>query len=395
VTRAITFMAGFLPLAVLLVACAAGPDPRYQGPAGEGRLVYEPGIGITRRGAVADTQEKQLFELARTAFDERRYAEAIDHTLMLTLNFPEGARAVEALLLRIRARLEYGRGGDAETGLPRSVALNQWLFLYLAPSYDSRLQTLLNRDESWREFISELRALHVDQFLARMRPDANAVYDSGQLELARYDCSTLVTYYLPALELREFRQQASELTRDVAWLLYAAGAADAVISVTEDLLAMSPEPSVKGDALFIQGHARRLNGAHALAANTFAYLFGRAGLRDTDTRWRPYALMWQIRETMESSKGPLYDLVPYEIALELLGEYELYAIENPNIAESVHEEFILLLEDVYQVMIDRDLNAADTYSRLGEGKAAGYYVARAEEWRAERDRRVNDMRRAQ
>lgn len=386
-------MKKLLPILVLLIAaCAEGPIPRYKGPPGDGRLVYEPGVGITRVGTTPTTNEQTEYAGIQAAYDERRYADVINQSTLFIQNHPDGSRAVEVLLMRIRARLEFGRNDDPEVGLPKTIPITQWMFLYLAPAHDARLRSLLNRDETWREYIRELRALPIDEFFERVRPDANSLYDTNQLSLARYDCSELVVYYLPALELREFRRQAAELTRDVAWLLYAAGAADEVISITDDLGTMNPEPSIKADALFIQGHARRLNGGHALAANTFGYLFSGAGLRDTDTRWRPYALMWQIRETMEYSKGEGYDLVPYEIAMELLGEYELYAIENPNIPTNVHEEFVLLLEDVYNVMIERDLTAADTYSRLGESEAADYYVARAQEWQAERDKRASDLR---
>ncbi|MBZ0136606.1 MAG: hypothetical protein K8I27_09560 [Planctomycetes bacterium] len=379
-------------LTVLLGACAQGPVPRYEGPSGQGRLVYEPGVGITRAGNQPSTDEQSTYALIQTAFDERRYDAVINQSTLFILQFPEGSRAVEVLLMRIHARLEAGRPA-ADAGLPRTIPISQWMFLYLAPAHDTRLQALLNRDETWRTYINELRALTVDEFFERVRPDANALYDSDQLSLARYDCGTLVTYYLPALELREFRRQAAELTRDVAWLLYMAGATDEVIGMTEDLGAMNPEPAIKADALFIQAHAQRLNGAHTLSANTFGFLFAGAGLRDTDTRWRPYALMWQIREVVESSKGPGYDLVPYEIAMELLGEYELYAIENPNIPSRIHEQIVLLLEEVYDIMIARDLNAADTYSRLGESDASDYYVARAEERRTDRDKRVAELRR--
>lgn len=377
---------------LVLLGCAEGPIPRYKGPAGEGRLVYEPGAGIVRKGTLPSNDEQGAYASIQTAFDERRHADVINQSILFINAYPDGSRAVEVLLMRIRSRLEVARIDDPDAGVPRTITLSQWMFLYLAPSYDTRLQSLLNRDETWRSYIEEVRRLDVDDFFARLRPDANAAYNSNQLTLARADCSELVTYYLPALELREFRRQAAELTRDVAWLLYAAGATDEVISITDDLGAMNPEPTVKADALFIQAHARRLNGAHVIAANTFGYLFGGAGLRDTDTRWRPYALMWQIRETMQYSKGKVYDVVPYEIALELLGEYELYAIENPNIPVNVHEEFVLLLEEVYNVMIERELNAADTYSRLGEDKSVEYHIARAENWRTERDRRATDLR---
>ena len=386
-------MKKLIPLVfLLLAACAEGPIPRYAGPPGDGRLLYEPGVGITRKGTNPSNDEQGAYAAIQTAFTERRYSDVITQSTPFIVAYPDGSRAVEVLLLRIRARLEYGRSTNPEEGLPKTIPITQWMFLYLAPIHDARLQTLLSRDETWRDYINELRSLQVDEFFDRLRPDANSLYDTDQLYLAGFDCQTLVTYYLPALELREFRQQAAELTRDVAWLLYAAGASDQVIEITDDLGTMNPDPSVKGDALFIQAQAQRLNGAHAVAANTFGYLFGGAGLRDTDTRWRPYALMWQIRETMEYSKGEGYDLVPYELAMELLGEYELYAIENPNIPPNVHEEFVLLLEDVYNVMIERELTSADTYSRLGESEAADYYIARAEEWRAERDKRASDLR---
>ena len=81
--------------------------------------------------------------------------------------------------------------------------------------------------------------------------------------------------------------------------------------------------------------------------------------------------------------------------MELLGEYELYAIENPNIPPAVHEEFIKLMEDVYNIMIERDENAADQYSKLSESDAADYYSARAAEWGVQRDKRIAELRKGQ
>ncbi|MCB9894448.1 MAG: hypothetical protein H6839_08360 [Planctomycetes bacterium] len=385
----------YLPLliaALLLAACAEGPIPRYAGPAGEGRLVYDPAVGITRESASTNQTEQAIYADVEKAFSEHRYEVAINASITLAQNYPDGSRVVDALRLRVLSRLELGRNDDPETGLARTLTLDQWLFLYLAPIHDDRLQAMINHDAESRKFVTDLRAIPVGDFVNSLAPDADSLYDAGQLEAALFDCQTLLTYYLPALELRTFRNSVAELTRDVAWLLYAARAFDATIRLTDDLLAMNPSPAVKADALFIQGQAQRRNGAHALSANTFALLFNGAGLRDTDTRWRPYALMWQINETMASSKGHIYDLVPYEAAMELLGEYELYAIENPNIPAAVHEEFIKLMDDVYGIMIERDENSADQYSRLGEGDAADYYMARAAEWGAQRDKRIAELR---
>lgn len=382
-------------LLVLAAGCATGPEPRYVGPGGSGPLVYRTGVGITREDAQPSSDEQGDFASLQKAYEEKRWLDTVVLSLGFTQRYPEGSRVVEALILRVRARFELGRDQNPDSGLPQSIALDRWMFLYLAPIYDQRLQDLMNGDAEARRFLTELRDTPIDEFVTRLRPDADALYDSGQLELALYDCRTLVTYYLPAMELREFRQQVAELTRDVAWLMYAARAYDAVIGIADDLGVMNPAPSIKADALFIAAQAQRQNGAHSVAANTFGYLFSGAGLRDTDTRWRPYALMWQINETMASSKGKAYDLQPYERALELLGEYELYAIENPNIPDSVHDEFVQLLEQVYGVMIDRDLNSADTYSRLGEDGARDYYVRRAGEWELERDKRVAGLRKAQ
>jgi hypothetical protein len=237
-----------------------------------------------------------------------------------------------------------------------------------------------------------LRSEDVGTFVNRLVPDADALYNNGQLEMALYDCRVLVTYYLPALELRVFRNEVAELTRDVAWLTYAARDFGGVIEICDDLEAMNPGPSIKADSLFIRGQAQRRNGANANAAATFGFLYSGAGLRDTDTRWRPYALMWQIHQTMEYSKGWDYDLVPYEIALELLGEYELYMIENPNIPEALHDEFIVLVERVYNIMSRRELDAADTYWRIGETDAADYHTARAANWETQRDERIQALR---
>ncbi|MCA8912328.1 MAG: hypothetical protein KDB82_11535 [Planctomycetes bacterium] len=385
---------GALMLVAILAGCAHTPEPRYGGPTGSGRLIYLPGTGIIRKGAERSSDEEMVFRALQTSFDNKDWAKAILYSENLTDSFPEGTRAVEAILLRIRARLEYGRSRDPDAGAPKSVALDQWLFLYLAPIYDSRLQKLMLQGEEFRTVINDLRAKDIGDFVNELGTDADSLYDTNQLLAAVRDCRTLVTYYLPALDLREFRADVAELTRDIAWLSYAARDFDQVIALCDDLLVMNPAPSVKADALFIEGQAQRRNGAHALAANTFGYLFSGAGLRDTDTRWRPYALMWQIKETMDTSKGHTYDLVPYERAMELLGEYELYMLENPNISDATHEEFINLMTSVYDVMVERDLNSADQYSRLGEGDAADYYAARAAEWEAKRDKRVAELRKA-
>jgi hypothetical protein len=387
--------APLLPVLLLLAACAQGPEARYTGPGAGGRLIYEPGVGISRKGVLPSTDEQAKFALVAQAFEQRRWQATIALSLEQTQQWPEGSRVLESILMRVRARLELGRDQDPEEGLGQTITLERWLFLYLTPIHDDRLQQLINRDAETRAFVNELRALSVNDFVTRLTPDADALYDSGQLELALADCRTMVTYYLPVLELRRFRAEVAELTRDVAWLMYAARAFDAVIDISLDLLAMNPPPAIKADALFIQAQAQRRNGAHFIAANTFGLLFSGAGLRDTDTRWRPHALMWQINETMEASKGPGYDLVPYERALELLGEYELYAIENPNIEPALHEEFIVLMEKVYTIMVQRDLTSADTYSRLGESGAEEYYIASAAKWEAERDARIAQLRKAQ
>jgi hypothetical protein len=382
-------------IALLAAAGAEGPEPRYHGPGAGGPLRYEPGVGITRKDALPSTDEQAQYALVLKAFEEQRWEATIVLSIAQTQSWPEGSRVVESILMRVRARLELGRDQDPEEGLAQTITLERWLFLYLAPINDDRLQQLIARDAQTRAFISELRQTSVNEFVTRLTPDADALYDSGHLGLALADCRTLLTYYLPVLELRRFRAEVAELTRDVAWLMYAARAFDAVIDISLDLLAMNPSPAVKADALFIQGQAQRRNGAHFIAANTFGLLFNGAGLRDTDTRWRPHALMWQINETMEASKGPGYDQVPYERALELLGEYELYAIENPNIDEPLHEEFIALMDKVYTIMIQRDLTSADTYSRLGESGAEEYYIASAAKWEAERDARIAELRKAQ
>ena len=384
-------------LVVILLAsgCAQGPEPRYRGPGTGGRLEYVPGVGIARKGALTQDDEQAMFALVTQAFEQKRWDAAITLSVAQTQKWPEGSRVVESILMRIRARLESARNQDPEEGLSQSITLERWMFLYLAPIHDERLQQLVNRDAETRAFVSELRALTVNEFVTRLTPDADALFNSYELDYALADCRTLLTYYLPVLELRRFRAEVAELTRDVAWLMYAARAFDAVIDISFDLLAMNPPPAVKADALYIQGQAQRRNGAHAIAANTFGLLFSGAGLRDTDTRWRPHALLWQINETMDASKGPGYDLVPYERAMELLGEYELYAIENPNIDPALHEEFIALMERVYTIMIERDLTSADTYSRLGESGAEEYYIASAAKWEAERDARIAQLRRAQ
>lgn len=384
--------AGMLVLSLalsILTGCAAGPDPVYEGPAGTGRLVYDPDVGITREGADRASNEQLLYAAAVAAFRESRWDECIQQTRLLTSQFPEGSRAVDALLLRIRANLEAAR---PERGpLPRTVSLDRLLFLYLAPVHDERIQLLLRGNPDDREFVVGLRSRTVQEFLADIEGDAIAAYNSGRLDVAQRDVNTLTTYYLPALQLREYRRQVAELARDVCWLMFAARDNNRTILVSEDLLAVNPPPNIKADTLFVMAYAQQRNGAHPVAASTFGHLYRGAGLRDTDTRWRPFALLGQIDQTLQTSKGFIYDLTYYERALELLGEYELYRFENPNISPALHDQFVLLFEYVYQAMIDRELNAADTYARLGERAARDYHRGLAGEWRLQRDRRIASL----
>lgn len=383
-----------LVASALLAGACSTPERRYRGPEGEGRLIYDPERGITRKGAEVNTTEQSLYIAMDQAWSQRRWSDVIVVSNQISESFPEGSRVVEAIVKRVKARFEFGRDNDPEVGLPTRVMLDQWIFLYLAPNHDNRLKRMMTLDVESRQFINDYREQSVNEFITKLEPDADALYDSFQLDLALQDCRTLLTYYLPALELREFRREVSELTRDVLWLMYATNAYSAVVDIAQDLRAMNPPPSVKGDTLFILGQAQRQNGAHTLAADTFGRLYRGAGLRDTDTRWRAYALMWQINQTMESSKGEIYDIVPYERAMELLGEYELYVIENPNISDSIHAEYLQLMEDVYGVMIYRAVNAADTYDRIGEDEARDYYLGRARAWEDERDTRVAELARA-
>lgn len=376
-------------MAAMLAGCAAGPDPVYEGPTGRGRLVYDPAVGITRQGADPAANEQILYDAASTAFRERRWDECIEYTRLITSQFPEGSRAVDALLLRIRANLEAGR---LERGpLPRTVSLDQLLFLYLSPVHDERIQSLLRGDQESREFVLTLREQTVQEFLEDLRGDAISLYNSGRLDVAQQDVNTLTTYYLPALQLREYRRNVARLARDVCWLMFAARDNNRTIMVAEDLLAVNPPPTIKADTLFVLAHAQQRNGAHPVAASTFGHLYRGAGLRDTDTRWRPYALMSQIDQTLRTSKGFIYDLTYYERALELLGEYELYRFENPNIPNALHEQFVQLFEIVYDAMIARELNAADTYARLGEHGARDYHRELAGQWQQQRDRRVASL----
>jgi len=374
----------------LLAACKQGPEPRYEGPKGNGRLVYQPGKGIVRKDSIASSDEAALYQAVEKAFTQGRMQDCVNLSEQLSLNFPEGSRVAEAIQLRIAARLALGRA--QEGGLPRSVPLDRLLFLYLAPDDDPRLRELVARDRGIADYAKEFRANDFVDFIKRVAPDADAMYSSNQLGAALLDCRILITYYLPVQDLREFRHRTAELTRDIAWLAFAARSYNDVVEICDDLLALNPPPAVKGDTLFIKAHAQRLNGAHFIAAETFDRLYRQAGLRDTDTRWRPYALLWSINEIMDSSKGPIYDLVPYEHALELIGEYELYRIENPNLSDKLKDQFVILCERAYDVLILRDTNAADTYSRLGEKDARDQYLKNAKNWEAERDKRIARLR---
>jgi hypothetical protein len=378
---------------IAIGGCATGPEPTYRGPGAGGRLIYDPDLGITREGAARDASEQNLYTLADKAFRDRNWQRCIEVAGSLIEAFPDGARAVDGHILRIRANLEAGRA-EATGGFSKTATIDQWLFIYLTPEHDERLIRLVNRSAEAREYVRATRALSIDAFIDELSGDAFPIYNTGRLAAAQFDVARLLTYYLPALYLREYRRAIAELARDVCWLMYAAEDYNLTIVLAEELLAVNPPPSVKADALFIMGHSQRKNGAGPIAANTFGLLYRGAGLRDTDTRWRPYALMHQIHQTMQTSKGYIYDVTYYERALELLGEYELYRIENPNIPPELNDEFILLVQDVYDILARRDRNAASQYGKLGESRAKAYYIALAEEREAQRDKRIRALKEA-
>jgi tetratricopeptide (TPR) repeat protein len=369
--------------------CASAPDAVYQGPAGRGQLEYVPGVGITRRGALIDGAEQGRFDAMRQAFDERRWQDCIELSRELTAAAPDGARAVDALLMRIQARMETSRGDDDP--LARALLLSQWMFVYLAPEYDPRLRQLMDASAEARDNTRAVRELEPGRFIGAIRPSALAALRNGQLYAAQAECRVLLTYYLPALELREYRAPVLEACRNVLWLLFAAANYNRAIEAADELLSVNPAPAVKADALFIQAQSMRANDAHHVAARTFGLLFRGAGLRDTDTRWRPYALMLEVEQTLRTSKGYIYDLTVYEMALDLLEEYGLYRIENQNVPAAVHADMLTMLNDTFDVLVRRDRDAADTYRRLGRRGARDYYLARMDHWEEQRRRRLTDL----
>jgi tetratricopeptide (TPR) repeat protein len=371
---------------VALQGCSSGPEPVYEGPRGQGRLRYDPKNGIVREGTQAGGSEQKLFEAAQLAFEQRRFEECIAYCEQLTILYPEGSHAVDAILLRMNARIEGPR--QPALPAPARMALSDWLFLYLTPSYDSRFMALVNRGGEYADKARTVRELPYEKFMASISVDADAIFDAGALGPLVQDLHLLVTYYVPALDIREYRIRTAEIGRDVAWIAYAARDYDLALDAAAELNSLNPPPGIKADALFVQGNSEAKNGGYPLAVATFERLFKNANLHDTDTRWRPYALYQLIVQTANTAKGPEYDIAVYERCLEYFGDYELYLIENPSVPKSLREKFRVLIAEVYQVFIDRDLSAAKTYRKIGEKAAAAYYEKHAEEWRAQMDTRL-------
>ena len=375
---------------LLFAACTSGPEPVYVGPTGLGQFVYDPERGITRKGSAVSTDEQSLFDQVEKAHDEGRWDDCIALSLTLTFAHPEGSRAVDAILLRLLSHLEAGR--NPEEGFAKSISLERWFFLYLAPVWDARIQAFRDAGGEAASELARHRNRPLGAFLVKIRPAGNSLIDTGHLAAAIEDLRILANYYLPAMEIDTYRLHAVELGRDLAWLAYAGGDYNLVIEIAADLDALNPPPPVKADMLLILGRAEAGNGAHAMAAYTFGQLFRGANLRDTDTRWRPHGLYWMILETTKKSKGPAYDIAVYEDALELLGEYELYLGENPSLSKEIRKKFERLIERTYQVMIDRAVNAANTYSKLGESGSSDYYLRSAESWKTARTKRLARVR---
>lgn len=380
------FLALAPALVLLLTGCPSGPVPVYSGPEGMGRLRYDRERGIYREGSRDLPAEQALYESARAATANQQWAECIRLVDAQLKAYPDGARAVDAILLRIEARMEGYRAPRG--GPPRVVSLEGWFFLYLSPSYDPRIRSFMAKGGENARVAGELRSRSFENFIEWIAPDARAIQAAGMIEPLATDIRLLTNYYLPAMEIEDYRVRTAEFARNLSWLAFAARATDRVLSVATDVYVMNPSPSVKADVLFVEGQALMRNGAYNLAAAAFNRLFRGANLRDTDTPWRPYALYWLIVATVRKSKGPEYDIVPYEQGIELLGDYDLYLVENPGVSMALRGRFDTLIFEIYQVMIDRDISAAKTYALIGQRQARDYYLAHAEEWRKTRDKRL-------
>ena len=204
-----------------------------------------------------------------------------------------------------------------------------------------------------------------------------------------FACFLLITYL--RCRLRACARKVSVKGRNLAWLVYASGAYDLCIELTSDMLAFNPSPSIKADVLYVRAHAQRENDATGIAANTFALLWDGAYLQDTETRWRPEGLYWWIEMIMELSKGPIYNLARYEQCIELLGEYELYLETNPWVPKYLQRDFVDIVDRVYTVMVQRHLEAADAYSRLGEDAAEKFHLDKAKEWNDAKFERIDAL----
>lgn len=374
----------------LLASCTSGPDPVYLGPEGDGPLRYDPDRGIVRTNSLPNQDEESLWGAAEKAWQEKRYGDTIRITRRISEYHTEGRRVVDAILLRIKARIAAGLAKHQDVA--GALTYEQKFFVYLAPNWDPRIQALQSGDDQVREDLAKERNKAFGHFIDDIRPTANVLYDSGQLVAAIRDVRLLATYYVSALSLETLRTQVSETGRNLAWWVFAAGNYDLCIELAKDMLAFNPSPSIKADVLFIQAHAQRENDADGIAANTFALLWDGEYLRDTETRWRPAGLFWWIEQILEVSKGPIYDLALYERCIELLGEYELYLETNPWVSTSLRRGFIEQVKRVYDIMIFRQQNAATTYDKLSEHEAADYYRDKAKEWEEARDERIRALK---
>jgi hypothetical protein len=373
----------FCLLALLACACSSARD-LYKGPGGVGRYRFDPERGIEREGANLNVDEQTLYRTAQRFCAEKNWGACIQACENLTRLYPDGQRAVDAILLRCTARIEGNRSEDE--GPSDVVPLANWFTLYLAPVYDDRIRELLAKGGETAKLVRELRERSFESFIELMRPEGESM--SAEFKAIGEDIALLIDYYLPVYEVDVYRRRVAELGRDVAWLAFAARNYETAKDIARVLEVLNPPPGVKGDVLFIRGHALMRSGAHSFAADTFGQLFFTAKLRDVDTPWRPYALYWLIVETMAKSKGPEYEIQYYEVALELLEEYRNYLVENPNLSRPLRERFRQLTIDIHNVFIFRAEDAADTYARVNQGEGEAEYLKLADEWREKLKKRL-------
>lgn len=377
-----------LTLIAMMVFAACDTPGHIYSPPGEGRIIYDPERGLIRQAGdlPAEAEDSEaLFRSGMLRFNQRKYEEAAARLgLYRQRLYPDGPRALEAVIWESIAKLENARGQDS-----------LWLADHLANAYhdeDPQAYAALGLDPNApgaKRGLLDL-ARNVASNFSRRELNDNwelsqeiFVYYSAGLAVQTIPGATIDADDLPGYQGlasdRSFFTMHARHTRNLAWFALLAGQPRISREAASFLEKRTQNRTIRNPALLILAEASLRLDLPYYAEQAYHDLAASPGVSPIV---QEQALYGEVLSIIAQSKGAEYDVAVYERAEARIDEYKAGFFANHPNGSRLLQQFYNAKRELMQIEIEKLDEAMKTYDRVFEDDAAAFYQRRSNEVRA-------------